>query len=149
MSVHLTAAAWKLPLPPGEKLYLLALCDFANDDGICWPSQRTLAERTGNGERWVRKMQARLERRGLVQRVSTSHRPSEKTKAGRSNTYRLCFRGLAPLSDNGKNRSGSTGSHVPVQPEWAFRFNRNTRSADPSSDPSLIHQGIVTRDRRR
>ncbi|WP_373885605.1 helix-turn-helix domain-containing protein [Snodgrassella alvi] len=32
------AKAWELDLSQGEKLVLLALCDHANDDGICYPS---------------------------------------------------------------------------------------------------------------
>lgn len=44
MSVHVTSAVWKLPVgDPEAKLVLLKLADNANDDGIAWPSQRTLA----------------------------------------------------------------------------------------------------------
>jgi hypothetical protein len=38
-----------------EKLVLLALADCANDEGRCWPSASTLARKTGEGERTVRR----------------------------------------------------------------------------------------------
>ena len=30
--------AWELDIPTNEKMLLLALCDHANDDGVCYPS---------------------------------------------------------------------------------------------------------------
>ena len=38
MSIRLMAKAWELDIPTNEKMLLLALCDHANDDGICYPS---------------------------------------------------------------------------------------------------------------
>jgi hypothetical protein len=45
MSIKVSNWAWQLKLKPGCKLVLLALADYANDDGICWPSQHALAEK--------------------------------------------------------------------------------------------------------
>ena len=46
---------WEAQLPPMEKLVLLALADCANDEGHCWPSANTLARKSGQGERTVRR----------------------------------------------------------------------------------------------
>ena len=44
---------WETPLPDSEKLVLLALADWANDDGVCWPSVKTLAKKCSKSERTV------------------------------------------------------------------------------------------------
>lgn len=63
------AQVWELPLPPMEKLVLLALADCANDEGQCWPSATTLARKTGEGERTVRRaVQALIAKKFLEQR---------------------------------------------------------------------------------
>lgn len=45
------AKAWEMPLSQSEKLVLLALCDHANDDGVCYPSQEYLAEKCSMSRR--------------------------------------------------------------------------------------------------
>ena len=45
MSVKLMAKAWEMPIPTGQKMVLLALCDHANDDGACYPSQDKIAQK--------------------------------------------------------------------------------------------------------
>jgi len=37
--------AWDLEMQPTPKLVLLALCDWANDEGLCFPSVRSIARR--------------------------------------------------------------------------------------------------------
>jgi hypothetical protein len=75
MSVSVMAAVWTLDLPPREKLVLLALADCANDEGRCWPSASTLARKTGEGERTVRRAVQSLIRKKVLhqhQRSGTS-----------------------------------------------------------------------------
>lgn len=63
------ALVWELDLPPGEKLVLLALADQANDDGRqCWPAVETIAHRSGQGVRTVRRALASLETAGHLTR---------------------------------------------------------------------------------
>ena len=46
MSIRLMSAAWRLGgMSPGAKLVLLALCDNASDEGVCFPSIRKIAEK--------------------------------------------------------------------------------------------------------
>ncbi len=42
--------AFKTGIPRGQRFVLVKLCDCANDEGLCYPSQETLAEDTGFGE---------------------------------------------------------------------------------------------------
>ena len=59
---------WDADLPPMEKLVLLALADCANDEGHCWPSATTLARKSGQGERTVRRaIQSLVHKRHLTQ----------------------------------------------------------------------------------
>jgi DNA-binding MarR family transcriptional regulator len=39
--------AWTLPVPPPQKLVILALAERADDSGTCWPSLTHLTEMTG------------------------------------------------------------------------------------------------------
>lgn len=53
MSIKLMAEAWDLDIPSGPKMVLLCLCDFANDNGMCWPSVATIARKCSKSERAV------------------------------------------------------------------------------------------------
>ena len=58
--------AWELDLSQGEKLVLLALCDHANDDGVCYPSQKFLAIKCSMSPRSVINQINRLESYGIL-----------------------------------------------------------------------------------
>ncbi len=80
MSVHVSSWAWKQPVPDvGTKIVLVKLADNANDDGICWPSQRTLAEECGMGLRTVNRKIAWLLENGLLTAKDRGHRSSVYT----------------------------------------------------------------------
>lgn len=66
MGVRALAWAFRSQRPPFERLVLLALADFADDEGACWPGVGTLMERTGMSRRGVQEALARLEADGLV-----------------------------------------------------------------------------------
>jgi hypothetical protein len=52
-----------------EKAILLVLANYANEYGVSWPSQPTLAEQSACTDRTVRSVLQQLERRGVVRRV--------------------------------------------------------------------------------
>lgn len=68
MSVRVMSAVWDLPLPPSEKLVLLALADWASDDGRCWPSIKAVADKSGVSQRTVQRMLREAENNGLIER---------------------------------------------------------------------------------
>jgi len=49
-----------------KKLILLTLADFANQDGVCWPSMTTIAKRANIDERTARRLIRELESEGAV-----------------------------------------------------------------------------------
>ncbi len=82
------AMAWAIEQRTGSptaKLLLLILCNYADNDGVCWPSQQTLAEDTEMTDRTIRTALGTLIERQLV---SVEHRPG--TGGGRkTNVYRI------------------------------------------------------------
>ncbi|MDI3418000.1 helix-turn-helix domain-containing protein [Streptomyces luteolus] len=75
MSIEAVAWAFRQSITnPGAKLVLLALCDFADEAWSCFPGQETLAIKTSQGERTVRRHLEWLEREGfIVSRPRFSH----------------------------------------------------------------------------
>ena len=84
MSIKLISKAWELDLSQGEKLVLLALCDHANDDGVCYPSQAFLASKCSMSYRSVINQIKRLENCGIL----TSER-RQKAGSRQSNSYTI------------------------------------------------------------
>ena len=67
MSIKLMALVWDSgPSDRTEAFVLLALADYANDDGECWPSIESLAKRTRMTDRGVRKAVSRLREGGWI-----------------------------------------------------------------------------------
>lgn len=69
MSTVVMAAVWPLQMQPTAKAVLVSLADNANDQGHCWPSLATIAERTCLSRRAVIYAVAYLERAGALSRV--------------------------------------------------------------------------------
>ena len=68
MSIRMMSAIWDLKLPPSDKLVLLALADWAHDDGRCWPSITAIAAKSGVSERTVQRALRVAENNGLLTR---------------------------------------------------------------------------------
>lgn len=69
MSVWATAWAYEQTVKPvGRKFVLVAIADFCNADGWCFPSQETLAGMTDQGISTVREHLKELEKSGLIKR---------------------------------------------------------------------------------
>ena len=91
MSFNLTRMAWDVVgLDAPSRLVLLALADIADEDGVCWPSVRHLADKTGLGDRAIRSRLAGFEACGLLSR-SRRHRSD-----GTLSTYRFELSLAAP-----------------------------------------------------
>jgi hypothetical protein len=97
MSDKVRAWVWDLDLPPARKLILLWLAGRATDNGVAFPGERELRERTGLCERMVRYHLRALassqdsgyrkaEQKPLLQRIERRLRADRNT----SNVYILC-----------------------------------------------------------
>lgn len=69
MSNVLLNAVWPLQMPVSQKFVLIALAEFANDDGECWPSLAYLCEHTCMTDRGVQKALAALVDAGWLTRT--------------------------------------------------------------------------------
>lgn len=131
MSLKATSWAWEIPtkeIGMTNKFVLLALADYANQEGVCFPSQSTLGDKVDLSERSVRTALGELEALGLISRESRS-----STGGRRSDSIRLTF--SSPC--NRKN--------LPVaQPEI---FGSATGSPLPVAT-SILNQSDITRNRK-
>jgi hypothetical protein len=80
MSITLMTLAWKSDFQSGRKMVLLALCDNASDEGVCYPGIPTIARKCSMGERTVQGHIADLEKLGIVRR---------EFRTGRSTLYQI------------------------------------------------------------
>lgn len=60
------SVVWEMELKPAEKLVLLALADNANDEGVCWPSIRTICRKSCLGESTVHRAIGKLKELGML-----------------------------------------------------------------------------------
>lgn len=75
MSVRVMALVFEAPLPPEEKLLMLALADWASDDGgNIYPTLDMMRQKTsGRSDRAVQYQLRHLERKGLLVLVKPAH----------------------------------------------------------------------------
>ena len=84
---------WQASPYSGERLLLhLALADFANDEGICFPSHSTLARKARCSTSWTSQTMRQMVRDNLIEVV-------EPAGAGRGKVGRYCLRKGSTESD--------------------------------------------------
>ena len=67
MSIYVISSVWRNgPEKQGHLLVLLALADYANDEGECWPSIASIAQKARMTERGTQKILRQLEAEGWV-----------------------------------------------------------------------------------
>lgn len=127
------------PADQSERFVLLALADYANDEGECWPSMAGIAAKVCMSERGVRKVVRQLEDGGWI---------STKIGGGRraANAYKITTN-PEPRSAIDSKKGGTTFPPEPRSPGTTFHkpgttfpTNPEPRSAEPSSnhqEPSL------------
>lgn len=112
MSVAAMTAVWKhsRATTPSELLVLLALADWADDDGYCFPSHRAIAQKTRTSRATVKRVMRLACDRGELARVKaaghTAPTPREfvgGTGFHPTNLYQLA---INPTSEQGSVRAG-------------------------------------------
>lgn len=123
MSVRVMSAIWEIPMPPTDKLVMLALADCADEEGRCWPSIATIARKSGVSERSVQRAIRKAEESRLIQREEV---------IGKGCKYRLHPR-HSVTPDNVAPVTGATPTPDTVSP----KPSRTTKL--PKKDkPSLV-----------
>ncbi len=67
MSFSIGKRAWAISMPATDKLVLLALANYASDDGKCWPSLDKLGKDTGLHPKTVSRCIRRLKKGKLIE----------------------------------------------------------------------------------
>ena len=127
MSVRWITVVWELSPYKSERLLIhLALADFASDEGICWPSQRTLARKARCTEGFVGVALKQMIGDGLLE--------LERVAAGRGNPARYLLK---------KPYSGNTLSVKPHSVEAETPFPSEITPLNRTViEPSIILQGF-------
>lgn len=92
MSVHATQWALAQSASPSARIVLIALADYADAEGVCFPSVDALSEKSGVSPRTVKRAIAALSEAGLVRRED------RRARGGRfiANVYRLALEEASP-----------------------------------------------------
>ncbi|WP_170063433.1 helix-turn-helix domain-containing protein [Albidovulum inexpectatum] len=131
MSIDLIRAIWdRGPESPNERFVLVALADYANEHGECWPSIDGLCRKTRLSERGVQSILRRLEKAGWVRVVAGG---------GRSNTNRYTIVLPVDLKQNPAPDAPFTGENPALRagikdetPQEKHRFSaQNPAAAAP------------------
>ena len=100
MSIKVMSAVWENPpVRQGALLVLLAMADYCDERGVCWPSVPNLGKKARVSERHARRILRQLERAGLIkkERMTGRYEP---------NIYRVLPDRGDILSPLGKNEGG-------------------------------------------
>lgn len=129
MSIQAVAWALKQRLgSPTLKVVLIAVANYADEDGVCWPSQERLAQDTDLTERSVRDVLKKLEAMGFIQRTPRHVNGNQReTDIIRLVSHRKNFP-VAPPPENDDTATGSSRHSPPERP-----------SGKPSIEPSKNH----------
>ena len=120
MSIKLMTKVWeRTDVSSTQKLVLLALADWANDDGLCWPSIARLATKSSLGTRAIQNAIRSMEEMRLIEREEV---------AGKGNRYWIRMDTPArdaPLHEmhptpalNAPNTSYTHHTIDKAQPDW-------------------------------
>lgn len=87
--------AWDIKMSPTMKLVLLALCDWANDSGFCFPGMLTLANKACISKRQCQRIMSELISMALISVVG-----NQQGGMG-SRRYQINVAGLRESDPNG------------------------------------------------
>lgn len=98
------AQIWDMKgLSPVEKLSLLALADWANDDGLAWPSIQQIADKTGCSKRTVQMAFKKAEQVGILTRNQVAGKGCNYTLHPRTSCTPATD---APVQESAQTRAG-------------------------------------------
>jgi len=149
MSLTHMAAAWQSSLPPTDRLVLLALADWADKAGRCWPSVPQLAVKTGIHERTVRLAILRLESGGYLQRRSIIGKGTRyRLNAGAEPTPGVAptpgvtpTPGVEPTPGVTPCTPGVTPTNTPVKPQERKKTTSSPSVRAVAIDPYPMPEG--------
>lgn len=142
MSIRVMSAVWERSAHSGSALLLmLAIADFARDDGVAWPSLSTLAGKTRMSDRQIRRLVLACESSGELDvdrsrgrhshryRLRVDHLPGQVVRVANPDG-RVRVRGSQP----GHQRPSTRTSEV-ANPDTAMSAEPYEPSREPTTPP--------------
>lgn len=127
MSIRVMSWVWDHgPTDRDELLVMLALADYADDEGACYPSMAGIAEKARLTERGAR---------GIVRRLEASGWLAVKVGGGRGgkSNYRIIKKAANPEPETRNEKPGMANPEwADTKPGTARPKTRNPGSAEPS-----------------
>ena len=128
MSIKISRAVWqKSKQTSSALLVLLALADFADDQGYAWPSNSTLAIKCRFSRRYIQKIISNLLKSGEIIKAN-------KKKGYPSNVYFLKI-AFSPDQQEDRNNRSPQDDHMNAE-------DTSYRSPNPSLTHQINHQSI-------
>ena len=130
------ATAWALGQTTGaarRKLLLLALANYADENGVCWPSQETLARDTEQSVDTVQRQLDVLEQLKLL----TRERMPKRRGQWQGYRYTLCLlAGCGPRAQSAARRPDVRFGQAAISGPTGPQSLRHKPSIEPSYEPS-------------
>ncbi|MCC0048036.1 MAG: helix-turn-helix domain-containing protein [Rhodobiaceae bacterium] len=141
--MSIQAMTWALAArtgKPGAKVVLLALANYADERGVCWPSQQRLAADTEQSIDTIQRRLKDLEASGLIERqrrtTNTGHRLAD------------CYHLKMPkpqnavLDENSQKKPDANTAHETSLNRTAAAYSKDEPPKEPSRKKLLSHRRI-------
>ncbi len=141
MAVEFLDAAFDQSIPATQKLVLLAMSNYANEHGICYPSITTLMKKTSLKKDAVIRSIKGLSEIGIVEKIDNSNVCKKYLKRENQNCYKINLKQNKPVANNDLSFK-TTGSSKRLEPvanndQLPVANNDLNRHIEPSIKPSI------------
>ncbi|EPZ5205884.1 conserved phage C-terminal domain-containing protein [Citrobacter freundii] len=141
MSTKLTGYVWDGCAASGMKLSSVAimarLADFSSDEGVCWPSIKTIARQLGAGPSTIRTAIAKLEKEGWLTRTQRRNGNRNASNVYRLNVAKLQAAAFSQLSDSDTSKSDASKFDASKTDPSKSGKNGGFDPSESGGDPSV------------
>ncbi|MDM2854289.1 conserved phage C-terminal domain-containing protein [Citrobacter sp. Cpo065] len=141
MSTKLTGYVWDGCAASGMKLSSVAimarLADFSSDEGVCWPSNETIARQLGAGPSTIRTAIAKLEKDGWLTRTQRRNGNRNASNVYRLNVAKLQAAAFSQLSDSDTSKSDASKFDASKTDPSKSGKNGGFDPSESGGDPSV------------
>lgn len=138
MSVKMMTLVWeRAPYTSGSLIVLLALADWANDDGVAWPSMERLAQKARIDRRSAQRIVRQLEKDGVILIEQGGGRSKQHKYVLQIETAAICRPLTADVNSDISNIERAT-FHTERATSDPQRATFDTETATPTSPDPLV-----------